>query len=576
MCGVLGVVGAASAYVDIEKSLSSLAHRGRDHLSISAGADYAIGYCRLAIRGVGQSNATGHQPFRAHGGRWLCYGVGEVYNSDRLRAAGRDGVSPAEGDIGAILSAYLSKGPEGFADVTGEFACALYDKQEHQLVLARDHLGTRGIYYAEVKGSLYFASEVKGLASLGVHLEPDPMTTAAYLRFNYPLAPRTWYEGVRAVPAGSILRWRAGRNHVSAYADIGALANEVAESPHTVTREELRELLTTSVRARTLSDVGIGYHLSGGLDSSLVAHLGGPKSGTAYTVDYEESAGTGTSDGDGYWAREVAHRLDLSWRFVTATTAHALRAIPQVIAALDGPLMSPGAVTPYLVARAAADNGTKVLLEGQGADEVFLGYRRFQNAWRSPHADIAELAANVDLADVALVAPQLLPKVAEADVSMRRAAGSFATSSPVLGLQIAYLRHFLHELLRIEDHVHLAWTVENRPPLLDRTIVRAGLSLTNNSPEAALGKPILRQLLLDERSPAAQRPGKQQMSVSLYAAARWSSEILTSKGALERMGSFKHDGILKLVAMPETTSRQRLLWALANLVVWTRATGFDV
>lgn len=576
MCGVLGVVGPASVFVDVKKSLGSLTHRGRDHHSLSTGPGYAIGYCRLAIRGVGQSNVTGHQPFKARGDRWLCYGVGEVYNSDRLRAGAQDEVLPPEGDIGGLLSAYLERGPEGFTAVTGEFACALYDKQEQQLVLGRDHLGTRGLYYSEIEGSLYFASEVKALASMGVHLQPDPTTTAAYLRFNYPLAPSTWYEGIKAVPAGSTLQWRAGRSHVEPYADIGALATEVVEAQYAVSREELRELLTSSVRARTLSDVGLGYHLSGGLDSSLVAQLGGAKSGTAFTVDYEHSAGFGKSDCDAYWARQVAHHLDLNWRFIPATTEYALGAIPQVLAALDGPLMSPGAVTPYLVAQAAARNGTKVLLEGQGADEVFLGYRRFEDAWRLPHADITELAANVNLADIALVAPRLLPKVAEADISMRRAAGPFAIASPVLGLQIAYLRHFLHELLRIEDHVHLAWTVENRPPLLDRTIVRAGLSISSNSPEKALGKPFLRQILLDERSPAAQRAGKQQMTVSPVAAASWSSHILTSKGALKLMGSFDHHGIAKLVEMPTTLSRQRLLWALANLVLWSRATGFEV
>lgn len=573
MCGILGVVGPASERVDPEQALQSLAHRGRDHTSVRKGPGFALGYCRLAIREVGDRAVIGHQPFEAPKETWFGYGVGEVYNAEQLRAE-YCGVKPG-GDIGGILAAYLMGGPQGLEQITGEFACSLFDPATGQLVLGRDHVGTRGLFYAERGSSLYFASEVKGLAALGVALRPDATTVASYLRFNYPLAPRTWYEGITSVPAGSALLWSDGRTRILPFADVGDLAAEQLASPLAIEVQDVHRLLATAVESRARSDVELGQHLSGGLDSSIIAGLGDSLGRRAYTVDY---AWDRPSDDqrDRYWAGEVARQVGLDWRFVPVTTREALALVPEVIAKLDGPLMSPGAVTPYLVARAASADGTKVLLEGQGADEAFLGYKRFREALGGPPRGISEIAANVDLEDLAAVAPSALSAVRQSEETMRVGATLRAEGAvePLLGLQLAYLRFFLHELLRIEDHVHLAWTIENRPPFLDRAVVRAGLALTVRRPSRALGKHVLRDLLLCLGSRAADRRVKQQMTVAPSCAAAWAVQVLHEDSVLDSLGSFDHGAIMDLTGSARTRSRQRLLWALANLALWARSKGF--
>jgi asparagine synthase (glutamine-hydrolysing) len=575
MCGIVGVVGPGSDSVNLRGALRSLEHRGRDHTAMRTGPGFALGYCRLAIRGVGERDAVGHQPFVAAGTSWLGFGVGEIYNAEQVRR-GYAGVTP-EGDIGAILATYLAAGTQGLERISGEFACCLFDPDTDQLVLGRDHLGTRGLFYTECNGWLCFASEVKALAAMGVELSPDATTVASYLRFNYPLAPRTWYDGIASVPAGSALIWRHGRSQIVPFADIGDLAAEQCASPLAVGKDEVRRLLADAITSRTRSDVTLGQHLSGGLDSSIVAHLGGKAGQRAYTIDYSwgsQPAGMG----DGYWAGEVARQLSLDWRPVAATTEDALKMVPDVLVALDGPLMSPGAVTPYLLARAAAADATKVLLQGQGADEVFLGYARFGEAVQRPDRRLAELAANVELRDVAAVAPDALDAVRESEEAMRSGAAIAVEGdvSLLLGLQVAYLRFFLHELLRIEDHVHLAWTVENRPPFLDRAVVRAGLALTVHQPARAVGKQVLRDLLLDLGSRAADRELKQQMSVPLETAAAWSAQVLAREGALDGLDSFDRDAICRLIVSPPTRSRRRLSWALANLSLWSQSAGFSL
>lgn len=574
MCGIYGVVGSAAETVDISEPARALAHRGRDHAAHVVGPGYALGYCRLAIRGVGDHEATGHQPFVAGGLDWVGFGVGEIYNADEVRARHRAAVAP-EGDIGAVLAGYLGGGLDGLRDLTGEFAFALYDRDHRRLLLGRDLVGTRGLFVATRGSSLLFASEVKGLAAMGVPLRADPLTVASYLRFNYPLAPHTWYDGISAVPPGGVLEWSDGRTRVDSFADIGDLAAAELESAAPLDGSEIRELVRSAVLDRTQSDVRLGQHLSGGVDSSTIAHVAAAADPRAYTLEYAAGTRGRDRDGDGQWAEEVARATDLEWCFLAVSPDEALARVPDTIAALDGPLMSPGALTPYFVARAAALDGISVLLQGQGADEVFLGYERFRVALAQHDPDIAELAANVDRGDIAPVCAPWVPAIMEAERVVRQGGElpGGGEAAPLLGLQVAYIRYFLHELLRIEDHVHLAWTVENRPALLDARVVRAGLGLTVHDPRAALGKPVLRELLAEYDSPAARRAVKQQMTLPLPRVADWAVGVLGEPAMVEALPFLSRAALSELGASATTTSRQRLLWALANLGLWATSQG---
>lgn len=567
-------MGQAAETIDISEPARALAHRGRDHAAHVVGPGYALGYCRLAIRGVGDREASGHQPFVADGLNWVGFGVGEIYNADEVRARHGAVVAP-EGDIGAVLAAFLGGGIDWLGGLTGEFAFALYDRDHRRLLLGRDLVGTRGLFVATHGSSLLFASEVKGLAAMGVPLRADPLTVASYLRFNYPLAPRTWYEGICTVPPGSVLEWSQGRTRIDSFSDIGDLAAAELESAAPLDRSEIRELVRSAVLDRTRSDVRLGQHLSGGMDSSIIAHVAAAADPRAYTLEYAAGTGVRDREGDGHWAEQVARSTHLEWCLVEVSPDDALARVPETIAALDGPLMSPGALTPYLVARAVTMDGIRVLLQGQGADEVFLGYERFRVALAQDDPDVAELAANVDHRDIAAVCAPWLPAIREAERVVRQG-GELAGGgevAPLLGLQVAYIRYFLHELLRIEDHVHLAWAVENRPPLLDARVVRAGLGLTAHDPRAAIGKPVLRELLAEYDSPAARRAVKQQMALPLPRVAAWAVGVLREPAMVEALPFLNRAALSELGASPTTSSRQRLLWALANLGLWATSQG---
>lgn len=572
MCGIAGVVGSLASSVDLRRALDAIHHRGRDHSAIYSGDDCTLGYCRLALRGTGPDSHIGNQPFTTRDGRWICFGVGEVYDSVGVLGRSNFGVSPL-GDIGLLLDRYLSGGLPSLAEIDGEFAVAFFDKVAQRLILARDHIGTRGLYWAEYAGSLFFASEIKALGRLGVPLVPDRSTVASYLRFNYPPSHRTWYEGVRAVPAGASVSWKAGLGRVSGFAGLRDLIAEAVNTPP-IGEEGMREALVSAVESRTTSDRLVGQHLSGGVDSSLIAHLSPLRVPKAYVLEYGKSSQS--YSGDYFWAAAVAEKVGVELKAVRPAPSEALARVPEVILAMDGPLMSPGAITPYLVAEAAAQDGIAVLLEGQGADEVFLGYDRFRSYLNNSQRDLVETIANVARQDIAMVGPQWNADLANAEAELIGGYSSMEGLSALVRLQAIYLSQFLHELLRIEDHAHLASTVENRPPFLARQVVRAGLSLAVHSPSEAIGKQSLRRWLGELHSPAARRMRKQQMALDLKSVMKWASDVLDAPELSGRLISFDRDGMRSLFEQGETVSRARLAWALANLAIWANECDYEL
>lgn len=572
MCGIAGIVGRAAASFNVQSALDVIGHRGCDHSAIHSEDGCNFGYCRLALRGIGPDSHIGNQPFTSQDGRWVCFGVGEVYDGAGVVGRSKHGVLPS-GDIGLLLDQFLSGGEQSLSAVDGEFAVAIFDRLERQLILARDHVGTRSLYWAEQAGSLFFASEIKALGMLGVSLLPDRSTVASYLRFNYPAAHRTWYDGVRSVAAGSSLTWKAGVGRTVVFAGLRDLITEVVEAPPEAD-QGMRDALVCAVESRTVSDRLLGQHLSGGVDSSLIAHLSPVREPKGYVLDYDNSMQP--DSGDCFWAAAVAQDAGFDLRTVQPTPRQALARVPEIIRTMDGPLMSPGAITPYLVAEAAAKDGIAVLLEGQGADEVFLGYDRFRSFYARSEQDLVDTVANVSLAAIATVAPYWKADIADAEVELVDEYASMGGISALVRLQAVYLSHFLHELLRIEDHTHLASTVENRPPFLARGVVRAGLSLAVHSPSEAMGKQSLRRWLGEIDSPAARRLKKQQMALGQKAVVGWAAEILGNPHFAGRLVSFDRDGIRSLLEQKDDKSGVRLAWALANLAVWASEFDYEI
>jgi asparagine synthase (glutamine-hydrolysing) len=578
MCAIAGVVGfpgesQASVLRKVLVALDVLRHRGPDDGGLISGTDHVLGYRRLAIRGIGKRANEGRQPFRSPGASVVLFGVGEVYNAAEVHSTSGVDVTPRGGDLGALLSAFLARGPAGLAGIQGEFACAIWDSCTSTLTLARDSCGTKPLFYSASDGELRFASEVKGLAALGVRLGADPETVAAFLRFNYPIPPRTFYREVQSVPPGSAVSWRGGTLTMSGFADLACVAETVAGSDDHDTLG-IERVLTRAVSSRLTTDRPLGFHLSGGVDSSLVCHVADRPGTPAYTVGYQQhrAGEDAAGDGDLWWAAAVARELGLRHRTIIVPVREAIACVDPVIDVLDSPIMSPGAITPYLVAQRARRDGVTVLVEGQGSDEVFLGYRRHAQVG-SPGLDSAELAANTDLTDLHRLAPSLPEIVRMADSRYRELSADVAHLGPLVAFQVSYMRGFLHEILRIEDHAHLAHSVENRPPFLDGDVVSLGLRSSYLLGRRSLGKPQLKMLLSARRSVAATRPAKQQMTPPMDQVAQWATAYLRTSAALEPLDGFDRDAILRLAAEPLTRRQQRLLWALANLARWSARSG---
>lgn len=552
MCGLAGIFapGDRPAEGQVRRALQALAHRGPDARAVSSLRGCTFGYTRLAIRHGDDSDARfNHQPF-VHARGATMFAVGEVYAE---AASLEDAVAP-NGDLAALLAVHETHGPAALAAVDAEFAAAIWDEAAQVGVLARDLMGVKPLFYAHDGERTLFASEVKALEAMGVALESCPIGVTEYLRFGYVMAPRTLYQGIRSVPAGGNVRcWDGGLSE-------HPRSTGTADGP---AFGDAAELIACSSRRRTVADVPVGFHLSGGLDSSTICSSAASRGSRAYTLVYRSASTDGA--GDAFWASEVARDLGLRHRVVTVEPDEALRGVDSCIDVLDAPLMSPGALTPCLLARAAKDD-VKVMVTGQGADELFLGYERFKVATATPVANLASVAANVvatDLDDVML--SRGASRVGDCAFSDLVAA---IDGTSLQAFQVAYAATFLQELLRIEDHAHMAVAVENRVPFLAPPVATLLLG-TARDDEPATPKRALREYLASVGSPAARRTRKQQMRLPAQAIRPWAVRVLEAPGALDRLPLFSRHGVADLLRRPVwTKSQDNLAWALANVCRW--------
>jgi asparagine synthase (glutamine-hydrolysing) len=353
-------------------------HRGPDDGGVYVSPDglAGLGNRRLSIIDLSQA---GHMPMSNDDQTlWITYN-GEVYNFRELRARleqrGRRFRSGTDTEV--ILRLYEEHGVDAFKQLNGMFALAIWDTRRHELLLARDRFGVKPLYYAALNEYLLFGSEIKSLLlDRRVPREPDPEAIHYFLSHLWVPGPGTMFNGVRKLPPGHYLRWRAGQIEVRPY-----WAIEWSEETPGGTAElarELRAILYRAVERHLIADVPLGLYLSGGLDSSALLALMSAITKApveAYTIAFRsQDAQLEQSGGDDVrYAELVArhfgahfHRIQVEPDIVTL--------LPKVIWHLDEPVADPAAIATLLIAEAARPK-VKVLLSGQGADEVFAGYR---------------------------------------------------------------------------------------------------------------------------------------------------------------------------------------------------------
>ena len=379
MCGICGQLNLDSSR-PVERDVLSrmcqaLRHRGPDDSDIFMSGPVALGSTRLAIIDV----AGGHMPLSNEDGTiWIAYN-GEVYNfpelRKRLQASGHRFATNS--DTETIVHLYEDEGEDCFRKLNGMFALALWDGRKQQLVLARDHLGIKPLFYAHLRDRLIFSSEITGLLPAGLPLEVDRVALHDYLSLNYVPGPRTMLEGVRKLQPGHLLVARPGERQIEVrqYWDFPPQpVNGKRNYSLLALESELLQLLREVVRDTMISDVPVGAFLSGGIDSSLVVALMSEVArGTikTFSVGFPER-----SYDESPFAQLVARRF--------GTDHHELTVRPQVqevfetiTGSFDEPFADNSAVAVYAVSRLAASN-VKVVLSGDGGDEVFGGYYTYQ------------------------------------------------------------------------------------------------------------------------------------------------------------------------------------------------------
>ena len=381
MCGIAGIVSLSGAPVDrLEPKLAVmnelLAHRGPDGQGIWTAPDQVAGLAhrRLSILDL---SPTGAQPMLGPNRTALVHN-GEVYNYVELREAlatwwNFRGTSDTE----TILATYARHGDDVVDHLRGMFAFALWDDRSRRLVAARDRFGIKPFYYAVIGDTLYFASEVKALLPFLDRIETDPQALAQYLTFQYTIDNLTLFRDVRQLQPGHMLVVENGQLSVRRYWDV----NYEIDWDHSATYfyRRLRELLDDSIDVHLRSDVPVGGYVSGGIDSSLMAILAARQSTDNRDFFHGKFSGFPGYDESRYAelvveeAGGTLHQMDI--------TADDFRDnIEKVIYHLDYPVAGPGSFPQFMVSKLAAER-VKVVLGGQGGDEIFGGYARYLIAY---------------------------------------------------------------------------------------------------------------------------------------------------------------------------------------------------
>ncbi len=535
MCGIFGILARNNPIPTglVEQATRSLAHRGPDDSGTillkeaqPATMEIGRGHRRLAILDL---SPLGHQPMQDPvNGNWIVFN-GEIYNFHQLRREleGAGVEFKTHSDTEVILAAYRAWGESCLLRLGGMFAFALWDAARKRLLLARDPMGIKPLYYHQSAQTFLFASEVRTLLQTGlVPRKADPTGVLSYLAFGSVYEPWTIVEGVKAVSPGHVLTIENGSVNSREYWN-------PLRSSGTADVDQLPAILRDAVLSHLVSDVPVGVFLSGGIDSSaLVAVLShnGVRANTFSLVFQEEEFD------EGQYSREVARRFGAEHPEIPVSQKDTLAILPEALRAMDQPTLD--GINTYLVSAKTRAAGVKVALTGLGADEMFAGYSNFRRvpgmealanrfgrmprlARRPIASSIALFAGKADrgrkLAELAQggdsdVHPYFLaralfgPDDREAlsgagfedsaralEAVLRESVARSSTLDPVN--RVSYLEsqwYMRNTLLRDSDFMSMAHGLELRVPFLDRALVEACFripgprKLQGNSPKSLL------------------------------------------------------------------------------------------
>lgn len=342
-------------------------YRGPDDEGYFVRDGIALGSVRLSVIDL----ETGHQPIHNEDSSvWIVYN-GEIFNYRELRSELEERHKfYTNSDTEVIVHLYEEMGPRCLEKLNGMFAFAIWNERTHELFLARDRVGVKPLYYWSSDGSFVFASEVKAILEFGVESELDREALVDYLTLSYVLGDKTFFRGVRQIPAGHFLTIRSGARQLQRYWDL-----EFNEPKRMTVKEASSRVLDAvrdAVRLRLVSDVPLGCHLSGGIDSSVVACV------ASQLLDERVKTFTGAFDeGPDFdetpYARIASEFAGTEYYEIRPYGGDLLPLLDRLVWFMDYPEVGPGIYPQFWVCRLAREH-VKVILGGQGGDELFFGY----------------------------------------------------------------------------------------------------------------------------------------------------------------------------------------------------------
>jgi len=378
MCGIVGVHyfdrAREVSVAELDRMNAAIVHRGPDDAGTAVFGHSGIGMRRLSIIDLG----GGHQPIFSPSGQQAIVFNGEAFNyrerRAELEAAGEHFQTHSDTEV--VLHLYLRHGDDFLHRINGMYGLAIWDATRERLLLARDRIGIKPLYYYRDAEKLVYASEIKAiLAHPGVRAGLAAERLPLYLRYGFTPAPGTLFEGIHKLPPGHLLSIENGRLEVRQYWDV-SYADKLTGTEDEIA-EELYALLQSSVRYRMIADVPLGAFLSGGMDSSSIVHLMrelGTETINTYNIGYGRAFAEHDESSE---AREIAAHYQTNHHEILAQPD--IRALfPQLMRSMDEPIADSSFVVTYLVSRLARESVT-VILSGVGGDELFGGYRRYYN-----------------------------------------------------------------------------------------------------------------------------------------------------------------------------------------------------
>jgi asparagine synthase (glutamine-hydrolysing) len=382
MCGIAGFYSLKKKFTeaDLQGITNAMQHRGPDAAGFFMNDEKTcgLGHRRLSI--IDLSEAA-NQPMASHSDRYMMVFNGEVYNFREIKSA-LNIATRTTSDTEIIIEAFERKGPEFVHLLNGMFAIIIYDKKEESLYLFRDRLGVKPLYVFGEAGNFAFSSEINSLIQCGVVKSSCKLYTpaiATFLYAGYIPEPFTIYDNIQRLPAGSYALIRQGKMEIKSYWKPEEKITNSVQRNFKQAKEELKNLLISSVQYRMISDVPFGTFLSGGIDSSTVTAIAQSISSqpvNTFSIGFKEA-----KFDESKYARKVSEHLGTHHHEFTVTENDALQLIDRMMTAYGEPYADSSAIPTMLVSKLARQHVT-MTLSGDGGDELFLGYGAYTWARR--------------------------------------------------------------------------------------------------------------------------------------------------------------------------------------------------